>query len=193
MGAKHDSIFEMMLFYLAKTHGDDIKNLDIVDTPIEDGIDAAEKGRVDIAASGLTPLAEAESRGARAVLSMDDLGFADITGFVVKKSVYSRRRRDVDNVIVSWFASAAYVLADIDKNSKDSLAWLNRNSAAPISLAEFKKAIAQEYFPLTIGEARTQLIETSGRFSAWTIGRVANDYWIYKEQRKEPAPLPDFQ
>jgi ABC-type nitrate/sulfonate/bicarbonate transport system substrate-binding protein len=192
MGAKRDSIFEMMLFYLATTYGDDFKNLDIVDTPIEEGLDAAERGRVDIAASGLTTLSEAEGRGARAVLTMDDLGFADITGFVVKKSVYERRRRDVENVIVAWFASAAYVLSNIDKNAQESLAYLNRNASTPMTLEQFKKAIGQEYFPLTRTEARMQLVNTSGRFSAWTIGRVANEYWIQKGRLKTPTPLPEF-
>ena len=193
MGAARDSIFEMMLFYLANTHGDEFRLLTIVDTPISEGLSAVEQGKVDIAATGLTPLAEAEQRGARPVLTMEDLGFADITGFVVKKSVYDRRRRDIENVIAMWFVSAAHVMADLNKNSQVSLAFLNRHVSTSFTLDQFKKSLGQEYFPLTRTEARIELVETSGRFSALTIGRIANDYLLHKGILKERTPLPEFQ
>jgi ABC-type nitrate/sulfonate/bicarbonate transport system substrate-binding protein len=192
IGAQRGSVYEMMLFHLANTHGADFKRVNIVDTPLDQGFLAAEQGSLDIATAGLTQLTEAQRRGARAVLTMDDLGFADLTGFIIKKSVYERRRKDINNVVRMWFDSVAYVLADIDRNSKNSLAYLDRNASTRYTLDEYKKALSQEYFPTTLAEAKAQLIDPSGRFSAQVIGKTASDYLIQKGTIKGPTPLPRF-
>lgn len=192
IGAQRGSVYEMMLFHLANTHGVDFRRVNIVDTPLDQGFLAAEQGSLDIASAGLTQLIEAKRRGARAVLTMDDLGFADLTGFVVKKSVYERRQRDVENVVRMWFDCVAYVFADIDRNSKNSLAYLDRNASTRYTLEEYKRALSQEYFPLSLAEARAQLVDPSGRFSASVIGRAANEYLLQKGTIRQPTPLPQF-
>ena len=192
IGAQRGSVYEMMLFHLANKHGIDFRQVNIIDTPLDQGFLAAEQGSLDIAEAGLTQRTEAERRGARTVLTMDDLGFADLTGFIVKKSTYDRRRKDVENVIRMWFDSVAYVLSDIDKNSKYSLAYLDRTASTRYTLAEYKKALDQEYFPRNLTEAKAQLIDESGRFSAVVIGKAANQYLVQKGTIKKPAPLPEF-
>jgi ABC-type nitrate/sulfonate/bicarbonate transport system substrate-binding protein len=192
IGAQRGSVYEMMLFHLASTHGIDFGNVNVVDTPLDQGFLAAEQGSLDIATAGLTQLTEAERRGAQAVLTMDDLGFADLTGFIVKKSVYEVRRKDVENVVRMWFDSVAYVFADIDRNSKNSLAYLDRNASTRYTLQEYKKALGQEYFPTTLAEAKAQLIDPSGRFSAELIGHAAVQYLVQKGTIKRPVPLPQF-
>jgi hypothetical protein len=180
IGAQRGSVYEMLLFHLANTHGVDFAHLNIIDTPLDQGFLAAEQGSLDVATVGLTQLTEATRRGARTVLTMEDMGFADLTGFIVKKSVYDSRRNDIENVVRMWFDSVAYVLADIDHNSKVSLAYLDKNASTRYSLEEYKKALSQEYFPTSLSEAQTQLIDPSGRFSAEVIGRAVNDYLLEK-------------
>lgn len=192
IGAQRGSVYEMMLFHLANTHGVDFTLVNIIDTPLDQGFLAAEQGSLDIATAGLTQLTEAARRGARTVLTMDDMGFADLTGFIVKKSVYDRRRNDIENVVRMWFDCVAYVLTDIDKNSKASLSYLDKNASTRYSLEEYKRALSQEYFSTSLSEARTQLIDPSGRFSAEVIGRAANDYLLKKGTIKQPTPLPQF-
>ncbi len=63
---------------------------------------------------------------------MDDLGYADITGFVCKKSTFENHKEDIVSVIKIWFDSVRYVLSDIDTNSKNSLDYLNPNYAIEI-------------------------------------------------------------
>jgi hypothetical protein len=192
IGIQLDSVFEMMLFHLANTHGDSFERINKVYMRIEQGLAAAEQGLVDIAPAGRVTQ-EAGKGGARVVLTMSDLGFADITGFIVKKSVYQRRAEHIDNVIRMWFDSVAYVLGDIDKNSKASLEYLNSHAQKRYTLQEFKAELSREYFPTSRPEARAQLIEPSGRFSALTIGAVVNDYWMHKHRRQVPAELPRFR
>ncbi len=192
IGAQRGSVYEMMLFHLATTHDIDFARINIVDTPLDQGFLAAEQGSLDIATAGLTQLTEAERRGARAVLTMDDLGFADLTGFIVKRSVYEARRNDVENVVRMWFDCVAYVFADIDRNSTHSLAYLDRNASTRYTLGEYKSALTQEYFPTTLAEARAQLIDHSGQFSADIIGHAAVEYLIEKGTIRRPIPLPQF-
>jgi hypothetical protein len=190
IGAQRASVFELMLFYLAETHGDNFQRLKIVDTPMDEGLAAAEQGSLDITAIGLTPLAEVQKRGGRPVLSMEDLGFADITGFIVKKSIYDSRRREVLDAIRMWFDCVAHVMADIDRNSVHSRAYLDQYGPKRLTLEEYKRALSQEYFPTSRSEARAQLIDRSGRFSAETIGNVANTYLVRIGKRDQKAKLP---
>jgi ABC-type nitrate/sulfonate/bicarbonate transport system substrate-binding protein len=192
IGIQLDSVFEMMLFHLANTHGASFDQVNKVYMRIEQGLTAVEQGLVDIAPSGRISIAEVEKNGGRAVLTMSDLGFADITGFIVKRSVYQRRAEAIENVIRMWFDAVAYVLRDIDKNSKASLDYLNSHASKRYTLEEFKADLSKEYFPTSHVEARLQLIEQTGRFSARTIGAVVNDYWMHKHRRQVPAELPRF-
>jgi ABC-type nitrate/sulfonate/bicarbonate transport system substrate-binding protein len=192
IGAQRGSLYEMMLFDLATTHGVNFADVHIIDTPLDEGFLAAEQGSLDIAEAGLTQLTEAERRGGRRVLSMEDLGFADLTGFIVKKSVYEQRKRDIDNVIRMWFDSVAYVLSNVDQNSKDSLSYLDRMASTRYTLDEYKKALSQEYFPTTLAEARAQLVDASGKFSSVTIGDLANKFLVLQGTIKKATPLPKF-
>jgi ABC-type nitrate/sulfonate/bicarbonate transport system substrate-binding protein len=192
IGAQRGSVYEMMLFHLAAKHGVDFRQVNIIDTPLDQGFLAAQQGSLDLAEAGLTQRAEAERRGARTVLTMEDLGFADLTGFIVKKSTYDSRRADIENVIRMWFDCVAYVLSDIDKNSKHSLAYLDRTASTRYTLAEYKKALEQEYFPRNLQEAKAELIDQSGRFSAVVIGTATNNFLVERGTIKKQAPLPQF-
>jgi ABC-type nitrate/sulfonate/bicarbonate transport system substrate-binding protein len=192
IGAQRGSVYEMMLFRLASTHAVPFDRLNVIDTPLEQGFLAAEQRSLDIATAGLTQLTEAQRRGARAVLTMDDVGFADITGFIVKKSVYDQRQRDIHNVIRMWFDSVAFVLSDIDRNSKQSLAYLDKNASTRYTLEEYKRALSQEYFPRTMQEAQAQLIDRTGRFPARAIGETTGAYLVQKGTSRKAPPLPTF-
>ena len=190
IGIQLNSVFEMMLFHLANTHGASFDHVNKVYMRLEQGLTAAEQGLVDIAPSGRVSIADVEKGGGRAVLTMNDLGFADLTGFIVKKSVYRRRAEQIENTIRMWFDAAAFVL--IENNSKVSLDYLNSHASKHYTLAEFEAELSKEYFPTSYVEARAQLIEPTGKFSALTIGQVVNDYWLHKHRRQAPAQLPTF-
>jgi ABC-type nitrate/sulfonate/bicarbonate transport system substrate-binding protein len=192
IGAQRGSVYEMMLFHLASRHGIDFSRVNIIDTPLDQGFLAAQQGSLDISTAGLTQLTETVRRGGRAVLTMDDMNFADLTGFIVKKSTYDRNRRDIENVIRMWFDSVAYVLSDIDRNSKFSLAYLDRSASTRYTLEEYKRALSQEYFPTSLAEAKKDFIDASGRFSAVAIGETANKFLLQKGTIKRATPLPEF-
>lgn len=193
LGAQKSSLYEMMLYHLALQNGINLKDLDIIDTPLDQGFLAAQGGSLDIAPAGLTQLTETTRRGGRAVLTMDDLGFADITGFVVKKSVLEAKKPEIEALIKMWFDSVDYVYSDIDNNSKYSLAYLDKNASTQYTLDEYKKALSQEYLPRSVVESKTELIDENGKFSYLRIGKTVQDYLlsngIIKSKNSIPVPI----
>ena len=147
---------------------------------------------MDIAEAGLTQLTETIRRGGHVVFSMDDVGFADITGFIVKKSVYDLRKKDVDNAIRMWFDCVDFVYRDISTNSASSLEYLNKNASTRYSIEEYKKALGQEYLPRTISEAIAAFISPTAKFSVDRIGKTANATLVREKAISGPAPLPRF-
>jgi ABC-type nitrate/sulfonate/bicarbonate transport system substrate-binding protein len=193
IGAQRHSVYEMMLYYLATSRGIPPSTLNIVDTPLDQGFLAAQNGSLDIAEAGLTQLTEARRNGGRSVLNMEDLGFADITGIIVKESVYKARKHDIDNFIHMWFESVNYVLSDIDNNSKASLAYLNANASTRYSLNEYKLALSQEFFPRSASEAATTLIEKDGKFSYRRISQSVTEYLVVHGSVKNAPTIPEIQ
>lgn len=193
IGAQKGSVYEMMLQDMAERAGMlPSDKLNVIDTPLDQGFLAVEQGSLDTAAAGLTQLTEVERQGGKAVLTMDDLGFADITGFIVKKSVWDNRKQDVENVIRMWFDCVNYVLADINKNSQESMSYLNKNASTHYSLDEYKSALGNEYLPRSIKEAKTELIDDSGKFPYRRIGASANKILVREKVISEESPLPKF-
>lgn len=190
IGAQRNSIYDMMLYHLAQKVKIPTSQLRVIDTPLDQGFFAAERGSIDIASAGLTQLTEVQRRGGHAVLTMEDLGFADITGFIVRKSVYENRRTDVENLVRMWFDSVAFVYADIDKNSKDSLAYLDKNASTRYSLEEYKNALSQEYLPSSVEEAKQELISDGGKFSYRAIGETTTDFLLKNGTIKKKTSIP---
>ena len=83
--------------------------------------------------------------------------FADITGFACKSSTLKARADEIKALIRTWFNCVAYVFSDPDHHTVDTLAYLKRNASTQYTLAEYKKAIADEYFPKSLAEAKEQL------------------------------------
>jgi hypothetical protein len=192
IGAQKASVYEMMIYDLALRTKLAPGSLKITDTPLDQGFLAAERGDLDLAEAGLTQITEAQRRGGRVVFTMEEAGFADITGFIVKKSVYERRQRDIDNLIRMWFDCVRFVYQDIDHNSAASLAYLNRNASTRYTLAEYRSALGQEYLPPSLPVAHEAFIGISARYSAARIGAVVNRYLVDNRRVGKAAPLPVF-
>lgn len=192
IGVQRRSLYEMMVHRLAALNGIDPARIRLIDTPLDQGFLAAQQGSLDLAGAGLTQLTETERRGGHVVLRMDDLQFADITGFIVKESVLRERRKDIENLIRMWFDCVNYVFADIDRNSAASLAYLNRQASTRYSLEEYKRALSQEYLPRSIQEAESAFLSDRGRYPASVIRRVNLDYLVAQKVMKTPPQIPDF-
>jgi ABC-type nitrate/sulfonate/bicarbonate transport system substrate-binding protein len=192
IGAQKSSLWEMMIYATARRGDVDIKAVKLFDSPLNDSLLAAEKKSLDIASAGLTQMTEAKKRGGRVVLEMEDLGFADITGFVCRKSTLDSRRKDIEAVVKIWFDTVAFVMSDLDKNSTVPLDYLRKNSATQYTLEQYKLALSQEYFPSSIAESREQIHSTTGKYSA---GKIAEDVVNYMQLAKgttSPPPVPVF-
>ena len=123
---------------------------------------------------------------------MDDLRFADFTGFIVKKSVYEKREKDVKNLVRMWFDCVNYVYEDMDKNSEASLTYLNRQASTHYTLDEYKRALSHEYLPRSVAEADDEFIKDSGKFPVKDIRATNFDYLIRQGVIKSPPNVPDF-
>ncbi len=192
IGAQKSSIYEMALFRLSELSGTDPKTLNLIDTPLDQGFLAAEQSSLDIATAGLTQLTEVKRRGGKVVLVMDDLQFADVTGFLVKESTWINRRVDVENAIRMWFDCVDYVYEDIDVNSAVSLEYLNAKASTRYTLDEYKAALSQEYLPRSIAEVQAEIVSQNGRYPYKSIGTTANQFLVSHGIVDEAAPIPIF-
>jgi hypothetical protein len=192
IGAQKNSLYEMMLYTLALRNNININELKIYDTPLNDGILAAQNGSVKIACAGLTQLTEAKKYNARVVLSMDDFGFADATGFVCKQSTLKSKKKEIEALINMWFDCVDYVMEDIDNNSKFSLKYLDEKAATKYTLDQYKTALSQEYFPKTIEEVKKEIISDSGKYSYRRISEDVSNYLITNKIVDNKPAIPQF-
>lgn len=129
IGAQKGSLYEMMLYTLASRAGMNVASLHIVDMPLNNALLASENHTIDIGEAGLTQSTEALKQGGNVVLTMQTMGFADLTGFVCKQSFLSSHPEEVKAVMDMWFDSVDYVMSNLDFNSSQSLAYLKANAA----------------------------------------------------------------
>jgi ABC-type nitrate/sulfonate/bicarbonate transport system substrate-binding protein len=172
IGLPKNTLYEMLLAFLAERAGVQGAAVKITDVGFDVGFLAVQHGDLDIAAVGLTQLTEAKRLGGRSVLDMETLGVADLTGFIVKASTLKERRSEVEALIRMWFDSVDYVLSDIDKNSVHSLSYLREHAATHYTVDTYQAALSQEYFPRSLAELNSQVLQSGGRFSADVIHQV---------------------
>ncbi len=193
VGAQKNSVYDMILFSLMRRAGIDRKDVHLLDTTLADGFLAAQAGALDVASAGLTQWNETLEKGGRTVLSMDDLGFADITGFICRQSTLETRRKDIENLIRIWFDSVDYVQSDLDHHAEKPLAYLAQTASTKYTVETYKRALQAEYFPRSLDEAQRSIILSSGKYS---LGRIAGDattylvdFGVIKQAPPETVPL----
>lgn len=179
-------------FLPGSPRGRDIKTVKVFDSPINDSLLATLHGSLDVGGAGLTQMTEAKKEGGRVVLDMDTLGFADITGFVCRQSTLTKRRAAVENVVRMWFDASNYVMSDIDNHSQVPLDYLRKNSATQYTLDQYKTALSQEYFPISVSEAQQQIIAGSGKYSSAKIGDDVVEYLKAVRHVTEVPTVPKF-
>lgn len=190
IGVQKNSCCHMMIWKLAKIAGMKLSDVQIIDTTLNDGLLATENGSLDIAGAGLTQRTEAIKRKGRVVLTMDTAGTNDPGGFVCKESVYKARKREIDSLVKIWFDCTNYVLSDIDKNSGDTLKYLEANAATKYTLSEFKSALAQEYVPKSISEMQKNVVEGEGKYSIAQAVKLINEYLLDIGVTETPVEAP---
>jgi ABC-type nitrate/sulfonate/bicarbonate transport system substrate-binding protein len=100
IGVQKNTWAEMMLFVLGKKAGLKLSDLHYTDTPLSDGLLAAENGSLDIVGAGLPQRNECLKRHGRIVLTIDTVGMGDIIGLSCKESVYKKRKKDIQATTV---------------------------------------------------------------------------------------------
>ncbi|MGI6049194.1 MAG: hypothetical protein ACOYEG_14510 [Petrimonas sp.] len=192
IGAQKNSIYEMMIYSLANRHDISLKSIKLYDIPLNDGIYALENKSLDLTSAGLTQKNEIINLGGEINLTMDELGFADITGFICKKSTYSQKKDQIDNLLRMWFDCVAFVMADLDQNSKKSMEYLRKNASTKYTIEQYKTALSQEYFPLSIAETNQEIISDTGKFSYKSISEDIANYLLTTGIAKEKPQTPTF-
>lgn len=193
IGAQKQSLYEMMIFTLARRSNVPLDSLHIFDTPMNDGLLAMASGSLDVSSAGLTQLNEAKRRGGSLILSMEDSGFADVTGFICRKSTLEKKRKQIEDLIRMWFDSVNYVLEDTKSHSQTSLTYLRQQAATQYTYDEYITALGQEFLPRTVNEANEALYKKG---SAFDVSRIANEIEAYlvdthliNQKRELPDPL----
>jgi ABC-type nitrate/sulfonate/bicarbonate transport system substrate-binding protein len=192
IGLSKNTLYEMLVYQFARNSNIPPNRVNIIDIPFDEGLLATEKGDLDVAAVGLTQLTEALKRGGRILFDMDEIGFADITGFVCKKSTLEKKQKKIENVIRMWFDATAYVMSNLDTNSRHSLDYLRRNSATRYTIEEYKRALGQEYFPTTVSQAARDMISPDGRYAYQKIYEAASDFLVTEGAVSKRPDKPQF-
>lgn len=192
IGAQKNSVFEMMLFSLAKRNNINFKDLKIYDTPLNEGILATQNGSLQISSAGLTQITETLKQNGRVILTMEEMGFADVTGFVAKKSTLESKRNEIENLVRMWFETVNYVMRDIDNNSKFSLKYLDEKAATKYSLEQYKIALSQEYFPTTLDESKKEIVSDDGKYSYKRISNDVAEYLLENNIVTKKPEIPQF-
>jgi ABC-type nitrate/sulfonate/bicarbonate transport system substrate-binding protein len=190
IGAQKNSMFDMMIYTLARQAKVPIEKSKLLDTTMGDGLLAAEGSGLDVAAAGMTQRNEALEKGGRVVLTMDKLGFADLTGIISRKSTLERRRHDIENLIRMWFDSVDYIYSDIDHNAAIPIAYLDQTASTKYTVASFKQALEAEYLPRSLSDANRDLIASNGSFSIQRISSDISAYLVEQGIAKRPPPTP---
>jgi len=190
IGAQKESLYDMMIYSVAARGGLRSTDLQVFDTPMNDGLLALQAGSLDISAAGLTQVTEVEKRGGRIVISMEDAGFADVTGFICRKSTLETRRADLEALVEMWFASVDYVMSDLRKNSAKSLAYLRANAATQYSFDEYKRALSQELLPRSTEDLRREVLAKGAKYDFIRIGNEINAYLVANKVVAKPTELP---
>lgn len=187
IGLSKNTLYQMLIYRFASQYGVATDDTKIVDLPFDDALLAAQNGDLDVAAVGLPQLAEAEKRGATVLFNMDDIGFADLTGFATRQSVLDKKRPAIEAVIRMWFDSVSHVFQNIDQNSKTSLQYLEKNAATRYTLEEYKRALSYEFFPRTIAQARSTMLDKGGKYYYEPMYRAVAQFLV-KEKLVAAAP-----
>ena len=192
LGVQKNSCNHMLLWLLAHKAGIKFSNVSIIDTTLNDGLLAAENGSLDAAAAGLTQRTEALKRHGKIALDMDTANLIDISGFICKESIYKKRKNDIESLIKIWCDCSCYVLSDLDHRSEAPLAYLKANASTKYTLAEFKRALAQEYFPKSIAEEEKDIVSPKGKYSISRIADLSNQYLLDIGATKIAQPVPQM-
>jgi len=188
-GIQKNSMSEMMIYSLARRAGVNPRQLHTSDVTLNDSLLACEHGSLDASFAGLTQRTEALKRHGRIVLNMDTIRLTDITGFICKQSTLDKRRKDLEALVKMWYDCSNYVVSDLDHHSETTLAYLKANASTQYTLPEFKRALTQEYFPLSLKEAQRKIIALDGQYS---IERISNEtgQYLLEVGAVKTAPLP---
>lgn len=194
IGAQKNSIYEMIIYSLAKRANIPFKDVHLYDIPLNEGFLASQGNNpdIDITSAGLTQITEGLKHGGKLVLDIETGGFADITGFICKKETYNKYKNDINNVIRMWFDCSAYVLSDVENNSTYSRQYLNEKAVTHYTIEQYKTALSQEFFPISIDEAEVQIVSDTGIFSYSRISKDIIDYLHDNGIVKDSIPLPSF-
>lgn len=190
IGAQRQSLYDMMIYSVARRVGIYPKELKVFDTPMNDGLLALETKSLDLAAAGLPQVTEARKRGGQLVISMEDAGFADITGFICLKSTLKEKRPQIESLIRVWFQCVDYIYADMEKNSVHSLDYLRKRAATKYTYEEYVQALSQEYLPRNLNELQTNVLASGAKYDFKRIGNSINEYLINSGLVHKQSPLP---
>jgi ABC-type nitrate/sulfonate/bicarbonate transport system substrate-binding protein len=192
IGAQKQSLYEMMIYSLARRAGVATASIKLFDTPMNDGLLALQSGSLDVSAAGLTQLNEARKHGGRMILSMEDTGFADVVGLICRRSVLQGKRAQIESLVQMWFESVDYVTADLAVNSKHSLDYLRKNAATQYSFDEYRAALSQEYLPRSVAELQAGVLAPGSKYEFGRIVREITDYLIENKivGSRPPVPTP---
>jgi hypothetical protein len=180
----------MMIYSIALRAGINPKDLNVFDTPMNDAILALETKSLDLAAAGLPQVAEARKRGGQLAISMEDAGFADITGFICRESTLKEKRPQIEALIRVWFQCVDFVYADLKKNSVHSLNYLLKTAATKYTYDEYAQALSQEYLPRNLEDLRKNVLASGSKYDFSRIGNTINEYLINNGFIKKQSPIP---
>jgi len=100
----------------------------------------------------------------------------ELNAFACKESTFKKRKKDIENLVRMWYDCTNYVIGDVDHNATETLAYLKKNAATQYTLNEYKRTVAEEYFPKSMKEAEERLVSSDSDYSMHQQGENVLEY-----------------
>jgi ABC-type nitrate/sulfonate/bicarbonate transport system substrate-binding protein len=146
-------LYDNAIRQLILSAGEKTEDFQFVNTQLETGINGLRDNKVGIAAAGAFERPEALRRGYKIALDSVDLNVLVITGFISSKKYYDENPRVIDAFTRAWYRTVNEALKNPEESYNVVKTHLNETGSKPVSLDDYKAALAGNRFPKSPQEA----------------------------------------
>ena len=154
-------VYDNAIRRLILSVGQEVEDFQFVNTQLETGINGLLDAKVVIAAAGAFERPEALRRGFKIALNSVDLDVLVITGFISSSKYHDENPKVIDAFTRGWYRTVQEALKAPAASYEVVKQHLNETGSKPISLDDYKAALAGNRFPKNPKEAREMFFEAS--------------------------------
>lgn len=185
--------YEHMIYALADKAGLTVNEDFVVEhVQLQEGITALKTFSLDVVGAGVTQLTEAKRFGHKPLITMEEMGFAEIVGLMTKRAYAIDHEQQLDKLVLAWFETIRILMSDVEGNSSAVLKYLDEMSSTKYSVQEYKESLNRQFFPRTVEEANSVFMVEDSPFYWKTTWDVLSTFLIKTGEESAPVPYEYF-